>query len=297
MILGVLIAFFYQPELMNVSSFWLLLLGVVSTCLVASSNYVINELLDSSLDRFHPLKKNRPAAQGLIVPSIAITEWLVLGAVGIGLGFLVNGVFGLTATLLWVMGCLYNIPPFRTKEIPYLDVVSESFNNPIRLMLGWSALIPDMWPPITLVMAYWMTGAFFMATKRFAEYRQIDDKSTAAAYRKSFSYYDDERLLVSMMFYVAAAGLFGGIFIVRYKLELILSIPLIAGFFAYYIKLGLRPESPVQAPEKLYRERGFFLYGLICVLAFVVLMMFVEIPALYDFFNVERGPDAALWRI
>ena len=37
-----------------------LALALASTCLVASSNYVINEWLDAKFDRFHPTKKNRP---------------------------------------------------------------------------------------------------------------------------------------------------------------------------------------------------------------------------------------------
>ena len=78
------------------------------------------------------------------------------------------------------MGLAYNLPPIRTKELPYLDVLSESVNNPLRLFLGWFALIGDKFPPLSLTLAYWMVGAFFMATKRFAEYRHIDDPDTAA---------------------------------------------------------------------------------------------------------------------
>ena len=35
------------------------------------------------------------------------------------------------------MGCLYNIPPIRTKDHAYVDVLSESINNPIRFLVGW----------------------------------------------------------------------------------------------------------------------------------------------------------------
>ena len=47
-------------------------------------------------------------------------------------------------------------------------------------------------------------------------------------------------------------ALFGGIFIVRYRIELILFVPVIAGLFAYYLKLGLKENSPAQNPESLY---------------------------------------------
>jgi 4-hydroxybenzoate polyprenyltransferase len=177
--------------------------------------------------------------QGRIQWWPAILEWLGLGALGVGLAFHLNRVFGVVALTLWLMGCVYNIPPVRSKELPYVDVLSESLNNPLRLLLGWHALIVDRFPPVSLILAYWMLGAFFMATKRLAEYRHIGDKETAAAYRSSFRHYDADRLLVSIVFYVTLAALFFGIFIVRYKLELIVAVPGLAAFLAYYSPVGL----------------------------------------------------------
>ena len=141
------------------------------------------------------------------------------------------------------MGLLYNVPPIRLKEWPYLDVLSESINNPLRLLLGWFVVSPLEVPPLSLMIFYWMIGAFFMASKRFAEYRSIAEKSAAGNYRKSFRYYDEHKLLVSMFFYATAAALFLGVFIIRFKLELILSIPLVAGAFSYYLQVTLKPES------------------------------------------------------
>jgi hypothetical protein len=208
----------------------------------------------------------------------------------------VNRLFAATALSLWVMGVAYNVKPIRSKELPYLDVLSESVNNPIRLLLGWLPLIQDRVPPISLVFSYWMVGAFFMALKRFAEYRTIGDRATAISYRRSFKHYNEERLLVSVFFYAIAAALFAGVFIVRYHLELILGIPVGAGFLAWYLKLGLQPDSPVQNPERLYRERGFLVYSVVCLAVFVMLM-FVRIPALYEAFNVDLVKTAPLWVI
>jgi 4-hydroxybenzoate polyprenyltransferase len=194
------------------------------------------------------------------------------------------------------MGVVYNVPPLRTKEWPYVDVLSESVNNALRLFLGWFALIDNRLPPLSLTLAYWMLGAFFMATKRFAEYRRIGDPAVAARYRGSFGHYTEDRLLISMFFYVAACALFAGIFIVRYHMELILFIPMAAGFFAYYLKLGLQADSPVQNPEKLHRERGFLVY-VIASVALFILLMFTHIPVLYDLFNVEISKTDPLWTL
>jgi decaprenyl-phosphate phosphoribosyltransferase len=296
MLLGVLLAFFYDPATLTWANIPEIALGLLATCLIASSNYVLNELLDGTTDRFHPEKKNRPVPSGKIRSGFAVLEWFLVGIAGVIIASVLGFSFTISCLVLWLMGIVYNVPPFRTKELPYLDVLSESVNNPLRLFLGWFVLIPDKVPPLSLILAYWMVGAFFMATKRFAEYRHIGDTKAASQYRKSFGYYTEHRLLVSMFFYAIISALFSGIFIVRYRVELILFVPLAAGFFAHYLKLGLQDDSPVQHPEKLYRERAFMRYLMVCLMAFVLLML-VQVPVLYNLFNVDPARVDPLWTI
>ena len=294
MLLGVVLAIFYAPWLASWSSLKPLAIALIATCLTASSNYVLNELLDGPTDKQHPKKRFRPVPSGQVRPALAYAEWLLLGAAGLGLSFTLNRYFGLSAVALWLLGVTYNVPPVRTKEWPYLDVISESANNAVRLLLGWFALLTTAFPPVSLLLSYWMVGAFFMATKRYAEFRHIGNPEVAAAYRKSFRHYTEEYLLLSIIFYATTCALFAGIFIVRYHLELILFVPLAAGMFTYYLRIGMRPDSPVQNPEKLYTERGFFAYLILSFMIFV-LLMFTRIPVLYEWFNVEQSRTSPLW--
>ncbi|OAG26994.1 UbiA prenyltransferase family protein [Thermodesulfatator autotrophicus] len=294
MVLGILLAFFIEPHLIKTSWYLKVLLGVIVACLVASSNYVINEILDAPKDALHPTKKNRPIPSGRVYLPLAYAEWLMLAVIGLAIAYKVNLAFFLSALWLWVMGFFYNVPPFRTKDIPYLDVLTEAINNPIRLFLGWFVLIPNKIPPLSLVIAYWMAGAFFMAAKRFAEYRMINDPETAAKYRKSFAHYTEERLLISIFYYAIFCAFFLGIFIVRYHLELLLCVPLLAGFFAYYLKIAFQEDSPVQRPEHLYRETGLMFYLGLCFTAFVFLL-FVKIPVLYKLFKIIPYNITPLW--
>jgi decaprenyl-phosphate phosphoribosyltransferase len=298
MLLGVLLAWFYwayRPQTEADFSVGRILLGLVATCVVASSNYVLNEILDASHDRHHPTKRFRPIPAGQVNRGIAYVEWILLGAAGLALAAGVNRLFFVSALMLWLMGLVYNVPPVRAKEWPYLDVLTESVNNPIRLLLGWFTIIPREIPPISLVVAYWMVGAFFMASKRFAEYRTIGNPQQAGDYRASFKHYTEEKLLISMFFYATAAALFLGIFIIRYHVELVLSVPLIAGFFSYYLRIALKPDSPVQHPERLYREYGLMAYLVLCVAVFVGLM-FVRIEVLYQIFNIPSPEVPPLWQ-
>ena len=177
------------------------LVSFFCTCMIASANYVINEWLDARFDKYHPTKKKRPVVQNTMSGKIVAAEYAVLAAVGLGASLLVNIPFFVCELWLLVMGVLYNVKPFRTKDIAYLDVLSESINNAIRLLLGWFFVTADYLPPVTIVLGYWLGGAFLMAIKRYAEYRMIGDKSTAALYRKSFGQYTEQSLLISAFFY------------------------------------------------------------------------------------------------
>lgn len=267
-----------------------LAVGVLATCLIASSNYTINEYLDAETDRKHPDKRHRPAAAGRIRPLWMVLLWLGLAATGAALAWPLGVGFFSMAVLLWVMGILYNVRPFRTKERPYLDVVTEAVNNPIRLLLGWYAVGCVLLPPTSMVLSYWMLGAYFMAIKRLAELRHIGDPAVAAEYRSSFRHYTEERLLISIMFYATTFALFTGIFIMRYKVELVLGVPVLAGFMALYLHMGFVPNSPVQYPEKLYRSTFLMSYA---VLTFVVVLVcyVVEVPLIAKIFqpSVPQG--------
>jgi 4-hydroxybenzoate polyprenyltransferase len=274
---GILFALFADPARIEPALLVRSILAIAGTCLIASGYYVLNELLDGERDRLHPVKRNRPAASGLIKARPALALWLGLSTLGMLLGLLAGPKVGLVSAWLVLMGIIYNVPPLRSKERPHLDVLSESVNNPIRFLLGWYATGTLLFPPISIVLAYWMLGAFLMAIKRLAEYRHIGDPQVAAAYRSSFAWYDESRLLVAIMFYGTAFGMFSGIFIVRYHIELCLTVPLVAGFMAAYLRLGLKPDSPVQYPEQLYRHRGFMAYTALTFLLVMVVLQ-VRIP-------------------
>jgi 4-hydroxybenzoate polyprenyltransferase len=271
-------------------------LGMVSICLVASSNYVINEVLDAPSDLAHPVKHRRPVPSGQVSVPLAYAQWIALMAVGVGIGYRVSIAFASTVFVLWVMGCIYNIPPVRSKDLPYLDVLSEAVNNPLRLLAGWFLVGTASVAPASLLLSYWMVGCYFMAMKRFAEYRDINDPERAAAYRRSFAHYTAERLLVSVMFYAAAAMLFLGAFIMRYRLELILSFPFIALVMAMYLMLAFRRNSAVQRPEGLYREPALMSAVLLCS-AIIAVLITVHIPVLAKIFAPTAPVAAAPPRI
>ena len=263
----------------------LLLIGLLATSLIASANYVINEYLDAEFDKYHPVKSKRVLVGSDVNRKVIWILWFILGLAGLLIGWFKFGKnFFFMELLLFVMGILYNVKPFRTKDIFLLDVLSESINNAIRFMLGWFIISINIVVPISIVLGYWMGGAFLMAIKRYAEYRIINDKKKASLYRRSFKYYNEQNLLTSAFFYAMCFVFFIGIFLIKYRVELILFIPFMIGLFCYYFYISFMKDSAVQKPEKLYKEKGLMIYCLFLVGLFIFLMN-VRISWLDIFYN------------
>ena len=257
-------------------------LGFASACLLASANYVLNEWLDAERDRHHPIKSNRPAVAKRLSPAAVWIEYLGLAAVGLGLAAAVSPLYLATAGLFFLSGLVYNVPPVRTKEAAYLDVISESINNPLRLTLGWAMIDSTSLPPGSLLLAFWAGGAFLMALKRLAEYRSAEAAGVLASlarYRRSFGVYSGNSLLLSAFLYAQLAAFSLAVFLVKYRIEYLLSMPLFALLFVVYLRVSLKRDSSAQTPERLFKETGLLGVVLLLVVALVVLT-FVDLPFL-----------------
>lgn len=258
---------------------WRLPLGILGACLACSANYVLNEWMDAQTDSFHPSKRFRPSVGGGLRRPLVYAEYALLSMLALLIGFAMSGPVGITTAILLCMGVAYNVPPLRAKDRVIIDVLSESFNNPLRLAMGWFIVTSDLFPPSSLLVSYWMGGAFLMAIKRFAEFRQIGDQVVAGNYRRTFRYYTEETLLISAFFYAMFCGLLLGVFMIKYRIELLLLLPFVAVHFAWYWHLALLPNSPVQFPERLHRQPAFILFTGLIGIVFVTLL-FVDFPPL-----------------
>lgn len=263
-----------------------LMFGLIATSLAASANYVINEWLDAEFDKYHPKKKNRPAVTEGLNAHVVYIEYACLLIAALVVAYFINLPTFIMIVILLVMGVLYNVKPIRSKDIPYLDVLSESVNNALRFAIGWFCVTAAFYPPLSFVMGYWMVGAFLMAAKRFAEYRMIGDPEQAKLYRKSFAGYTEIRLLLSAIFYGFLAVFFCGVFLIKYKIELLLAIPFICGLFCYYIRICYKPDSAAQKPEKLFREKWLMVYVIVLIIMFLGLYN-IRIPGLDMFLRTD----------
>ena len=257
-------------------------LALLSAVGIASANYVINEWLDRESDRHHPTKSQRSAVQRQLLGRWVLLEWFCWLALGIGSAYLASGTMLLVAVLFALQGLVYNVPPLRSKDKAYLDVISESVNNPLRLTIGWAMIDPTTVPPGSVILSYWLGGAFLMAAKRLSEYREIvasHGRGLLARYRVSFAGYTDTSLTVSCFVYAMLSAFFLAVFLLKYRIEYLILMPLVVALFGQYLALSMQPGSAAQKPEKLFKERGLMLLVLLLGLAFAV-STFVNIPVL-----------------
>jgi 4-hydroxybenzoate polyprenyltransferase len=270
-------------------------LGFGAACLVSSANYVINEWLDAPFDAKHPKKQSRPAVRTAMDPLIVYLEYATLLLAGLLLALLVGRMFMITAAAFAVAGFLYNVRPFRTKDVPFLDVISESVNNPLRLLMGWFVIAPAFAPPASLLLAYWAGGAFLMTVKRFAEHRFLSANGAANAavahYRPSLAGYRQSMLIVAALIYAQLFAFMMAVFLLKYRAEYMLLFPPLVALFAVYMRIGFARDSAAQAPEHLFKQ-PLLLSLAAGIVALFLLLTFVDIPALSAFTEPRFIPVA-----
>ena len=101
---------------------------MLSVSCSASANYVINEWLDRTFDRNHPHKSQRPCVAREMSPVLVYGEYAILAILGLLFGFISGPLTTVAAATLLICGVIYNVPPLRSKDVPFIDVLSE-FNQ------------------------------------------------------------------------------------------------------------------------------------------------------------------------
>jgi 4-hydroxybenzoate polyprenyltransferase len=258
-----------------------LALAFLLTWMISTANYVINEIADVPYDVHHPAKRLRP----LILGEIRKGPFALVG-VGLAAAALVaawrlySRPFILWLAVLLLAGFIYNIRPIRTKDIPFLDSVSESANNPIRFLIGWFAALPaaaaPVRPPLSLLLSWWAFGNFLMVAKRYSEFRFLKDK--AGAYRQSHKAYSQASLGLGLLLSAAAFAATFVYFALRFKLQSFLFVlPFILLFFGLLYGRMIRGRDLMEEPEYLLKSAPVALSTLLLVLLFVLAFVLDEV--------------------
>jgi 4-hydroxybenzoate polyprenyltransferase/phosphoserine phosphatase len=164
----------------------------ISFSLVASSAYVLNDLLDLSADRAHPRKRLRPFASGALPLSAGL--WLAPGLLvaGIVIGTLAGPLFLLVLLFYYLSTLAYSL---GVKRITVIDICLLAGLYTLRVIAGAAATLnaPSVW-------LLGFSIFFFLAlaaVKRQAEL--VDLVASGGKKAEGRGYLPDDLPLITMM--------------------------------------------------------------------------------------------------
>lgn len=180
----------FAAHQLTAATFMQSLLAFVAFSLVASSTYILNDLLDLAADRAHPRKCNRPFASGAV--NVRHGTWLApaLGLLGGGVALLSGpGLFAMLAAYA-VATTLYS---FWLKRIVAIDVCVLAVLYTMRILAGSMAT----GIPASVWLLAFSTFFFFAlaAVKRQAEL--VDGIASGTVRARGRGYHVDDLSIVS----------------------------------------------------------------------------------------------------
>lgn len=247
-------------------------LVVLCFCLVSSSVYIINDLVDIEKDRLHPRKKLRPLPSGQLNPRFAVVAAALLAIVSIAAATWLNLWVGLVVFVYLAQNIAYSL---YLKNIVLIDVMVLSLGFLLRVLAG--VLIADVsnfspW----LYVCITLLSLFLGFGKRRHEITLL--QSDAAAHRSSLQEYNLP-LLDQIMSLVTTSTFVTYTF---YSFEaqtalvrdgrLLLTTPFVFFVIVRYLYL-IHVQKRGGAPDELiFEDRPLLITGVLWVVSIVILL-------------------------
>jgi 4-hydroxybenzoate polyprenyltransferase len=168
-------ALIFDGQLNRPESVLITLAGFVVFCLLSSSVYIINDLVDLQADRQHPKKRTRPIASGELPIRIAQIAALICVILVVPLSFLLTTQFALLALLYLLANLVYSA---RLKHEPILDVLVLAGLYVLRVGAGVTLIDVARFSPWLYVSTIFL-ALFLGIGKRRAELNLLAGEATA----------------------------------------------------------------------------------------------------------------------
>lgn len=136
------------------------LLAFVDFCVLASSTYLINDVLDLERDRLHPIKRNRPVASGQVAPITALLVSAMLLVIGLAMAGSLGAGFTIAALLYLLITITYSL---WLKNIAIVDLLVVAAGFVLRAGAGAVVIGVPISPWLYVCT---MLGALFLATSK-----------------------------------------------------------------------------------------------------------------------------------
>jgi len=231
--------FEYTPLSLTIYAF-------IAFCLLSSSNYIFNDILDRDRDRKHPYKKFRPIASGRVPISVAWITSLLFLVVGLLISLSISPTFFLMAALFSTLEYTYSL---FFKHISVIDILTITGAYFLRVYAGEAATGYHI--SIWLALAVLCLALFLAIGKRRAELTLIQRyKGVPTDTRLTLSNYS-EKLLDTY------TAMFANSTFISYAMYTFLVQPVKRGFF-----WNLTTENSLPDRKWMMITIPFVLYGI-----------------------------------
>ena len=180
-------ALIFSYSFLNLNKTISALTAFIMFCLISSTVYIMNDILDVEKDRVHPKKRFRPIASGAISIKQATIALVVLLAISMLSSFMINKSLFFILVLYFINNIFYS---FKIKNIVILDVISIAVGFILRVIAGGVAI--DVSLSGWILLCTFFISLFLGFEKRRNEIIKLEGK--ANEHRKILDDYSDELL-------------------------------------------------------------------------------------------------------
>jgi decaprenyl-phosphate phosphoribosyltransferase len=178
-------AIVFSGKLFDGNLFLRSLIAFFIFCLLSSTSYVLNDIIDYQYDKKHPQKKYRPIAAGIVSLPQATFIVFVLTLVSLIFSLLFSISLFFLSFLFLLLHFFYSL---YLKKRPLVDIFSISFSFMIRAFAGEVATGYHI--PIWLFLTISFGSLFMASVKRHAELSGFGRQARESLYRYNEHFLD-----------------------------------------------------------------------------------------------------------
>jgi len=176
--LVVFTAIIFSGQLFNLNLFLKSSYALLIFCLLSSTSYVLNDIIDYPYDKKHPIKKFRPIASGELSMPEATFIVFVLSLTSLILALFFSLPFFFLSLLFILLHFFYS---FTLKKKPVIDIFTISFSFMLRTFAG--EVVTGYHIPIWLILTIFFGALFMASVKRHAELVAYGSETRESLYR------------------------------------------------------------------------------------------------------------------
>lgn len=234
---------FFAGKIFDLVSLELIAIGFLALCLISSTNYILNDIIDLKNDKLHPEKKFRPLASGKINVIKASIIGIIFFIVSLLIAYNLNLTFFILVLFLFVSTTLYSL---WLKNEPILDVLVISTNFVVRAISG--AYIISVFVSPWLIVCPFFIALFLAVSKRKGDLSVL--KNTTLKHKPVLKYYTTDIInglsITSITCFIIAYSLYA----FSRTEALLVTLPFaIYTIYRYYL-LSITNSKMARTPEK-----------------------------------------------